>query len=303
MIARGRAISRQKGESLNAHALLKKMEISDQAIEGFFQPLILATLNAELHRVSGKLFSEMLSTILSSPARDGVLAYSTVGLSDIFARPAKKYIEEAGGIIHLSTRICKMNLQGTKIESIIDDKGKEYKADKYIFALPSDALKEIVPEGSIEYLNDWEFSPIVSVNIWYDRPIIDRIMIGLLGSHFHWVFDKASIIKKREGHPYVTLLISAANAEASLSKDALISHAVEEMKLYFKEAVDAKVIHAQVIKEKKATVRMSPSRYIRRPKMKTRFDNLLLAGDWIDTGLPATIESAVKSGFDAANIV
>jgi zeta-carotene desaturase len=89
----------------------------------------------------------------------------------------------------------------------------------------------------------------------------------------------------------------------TMAREELASLAVAEMKKYFRAAADAKVVHTQVIKERKATVLLTPSLAGLRPGSDIGLKNCFLAGDWTDTGLPATMESAVKSGFTAAEMV
>lgn len=284
----------------SATDFLSMMGQSEDSIEYFFRPLILATLNSVPEKISGDLFRSMLKEMISAPASDSVLAYSTVGLSDLLANPAMSYITSSGGKVHLSKKISKINLDGKKIKDICDAQGDHYSADAYIFALPPDDLAELIPDKIIGGLKNWKYSPIVSVDLWFDKPVADRMMTGFLGSRFHWCFDKASIIKERGDHPYITMLISAAYSEATMSKQELTDLAISEMHKYFKASRDARIIHTQVIKEKKATVLISPLSMSLRPKTRTILDNCFLAGDWIDTGFPATIESAVKSGFLAS---
>jgi len=83
----------------------------------------------------------------------------------------------------------------------------------------------------------------------------------------------------------------------------VVEMALDDMNRHCPKVKDATLKHAQVIKERRATVLISPSLENERPDIVTQWPNLFLAGDWVDTGLPATVESAVKSGFQAADCV
>lgn len=288
---------------LSALDFLKVLRQSDESIRLFFRPLALATLNADLEQISGRLFQKVLHTILKAPAADSALIFPTVGLSDFLAVPAMKYIEGNGGEVRLGTPISSAQFISDKIISVTDCKNGQHRADGFIFALPPYALARILPRGEMSGLEDWRYSPIVSVNIWYDRPVVGRMMTGFLGSRFHWCFDRAEIAGAGRKHAFVTLLISAAYHEAGMPKEKLVEIARDEMKSYFEPARTASVIHAQVIKEHRATVVITPNHADKRPHAGTKWRNLMLAGDWTETELPATIESAVKSGFIAAELV
>lgn len=271
-----------------------------EAKESFFRPLILATLNAEPKEVSGALFMSLLRRIVSVPAGHSVLAYSTVGLSDLIAEPVSRFISENGGDIYCSRPIEKIDMNGDRIDRVIDYFGEHHSADAYIAALPPDALAGLLPAGLVEGVERWSYSPIVSVNIWLDREVGGEMMAGLEGGKFHWYFDKSRIVADPESHRYITLLASAAADKINLSKDEIVAEALGDMRTYLPAARSAEVLHTQVIKERCATVLITPETEGLRPPVKTECANLFLAGDWIDTGLPATVESAARSGFMAA---
>lgn len=289
-----------KDDPMSVAGFLDALGQSKAARANFFRPLSLAMLNAELEDISGRLFQSMLKTIFSVPRSHSVLAYSTVGFSELIAEPAALFITESGGSIYYSAPIRKIVADGDRISGVIDYFERLHTADAYVVALPPAVLAEIVPEGTVSDMSKWRFSPIVSVNIWYDRPVMNSLMAGFLNGNFHWCFDKSSIINGKERHRYVTLLASAAFDKIDLTKEKIIEEALEDMNSFFPVSRSAKVVHVQVIKERKATVLMSQGLLGSRPKVATKFPNLFLAGDWIDTGLPATVESAVRSGFAAA---
>ena len=290
-------------DNISAAELLDELKQSQAARDHFFRPFILATLNADLDEVSARLLQEMLMEILSVPASHSVLAYSTVGFSELIANPAAEFIQNNNGEIFTANEIAGVDIKEHMVKGVVDRRGRYHRADAYILALPPDRLAEVLPERYVGGLNRWVYTPIVSVNLWYDRPVMDRLMIGLTDSHFHWVFDKHSIINNPDTHRYVTLLESAAYDKIGASKHQVVEMALDDMNRHCPKVKDATLKHAQVIKERRATVLISPSLENERPDIVTQWPNLFLAGDWVDTGLPATVESAVKSGFQAADCV
>lgn len=289
-------------EDMSAYDYLCLLNQSEEAIKNFYRPLILATLNSELKDVSGILYRDMLNVMLKVPKHDQALVYSTVGLSDLLANPAEKFLLDNGVKIYKKNAIQDLVIEEGRIKAVVDKERVEHKADAFIFALPPDRLYWLLGGVSSVEVSEWRYSPIVSVNLWFKRDVLNHLMLGFLDSPFHWCFDKASIIKERSSHPYITLLISAAYREMNLKKDELVKLAISEMEKYFGVS-PSELIHSQVIKEPNATVRLTPKLNQKRPIVKMNWDNAFLAGDWIDTSLPATIESAIKSGFTAAEMI
>jgi predicted NAD/FAD-dependent oxidoreductase len=140
-------------------------------------------------------------------------------------------------------------------------------------------------------------SPIVTVNLWLDRPVTDEPFVGLPGRAMQWVFDKHALFGGESSH--LSLVSSAAGAIVGRDNQAIVDLALDELRGALPAARDAVVRRAVVVREKRATFSVAPGQP-RRPATRTAVPGLFLAGDWIDTGLPATIESAVVSGHRAA---
>jgi hydroxysqualene dehydroxylase len=161
-----------------------------------------------------------------------------------------------------------------------------------LFATPPAALQHVIAVA--ERL---ESSPIVTVNVWFNRPVLDEDFLGLPGRAFQWVFDKRRIVGAALSH--LSMVSSGAEAIVALDNDAIAARALGELKAAVPAARDAGVRRVSIVRERRATFSLSPL-MPRRPALTTPVDGLLLAGDWIETGLPATIESAVVSGHAAA---
>ena len=173
-------------------------------------------------------------------------------------------------------------------------------------AVPS-SLAEIVANASA--MNS---KPIVTVNLWYDTMVMDDPFVGLPGRTVQWVFDKRAIVRDEgpdqgsmsDGRSaarasHLSLVSSGADAIVQQPDDALIAGAALEIEEALPRARRAGLTHATVIREKRATFSLAPGQPAR-PGTRTPVRGLYLAGDWIDTGLPGTIESAVISGHRAA---
>jgi uncharacterized protein with NAD-binding domain and iron-sulfur cluster len=152
-----------------------------------------------------------------------------------------------------------------------------------------------------------ESKPIVTVNLWYDMVVMDEPFVGLPGRTMQWVFDKRAIVRGegseaggRSGRTsHLSLVSSGADRIVQQPDAALIATAAEEIHDALPGARRARLTHATVIREKRATFSLAPGQPPR-PGTRTPVPGLYLAGDWIETWLPGTIESAVISGHRAA---
>jgi zeta-carotene desaturase len=141
-------------------------------------------------------------------------------------------------------------------------------------------------------------SPIVTVNLWFDRPVTSHSFVGLPGRAMQWVFDKRAILG--DGSSHLSLVSSGASALVGQGNQELVDLAMRELTAAVPAARQAVLRRAVVVREKRATFSVAPGQPAR-PPVETAIPGLFLAGDWIATGLPATIESAVVSGHDAAD--
>jgi len=141
-------------------------------------------------------------------------------------------------------------------------------------------------------------SPILTVNLWFDRVVTEHVLVGLTGRTMQWIFDKRRVFGEQTSH--LSLVSSGAEKVVSLTNEELIDLAVHEVRAAIPAARQAAVRRAVVVREKRATFSVAPGQPPR-PSTRTSIPGLFLAGDWIDTGLPATIEAAVRSGHMAAD--
>ncbi len=150
----------------------------------------------------------------------------------------------------------------------------------------------------------FQTAPIISINLWLDRPVTDRLFVGMVGTRVHWLFNKPEILRRAGLRTnYIALIISAAHDQIGASNESLVGTALEELKSCFPSAREAVLVRSQVVRERDATVSLTPGIERYRPGPRTPIANFFLAGDWTDTGLPATIESAVLSGERSAELL
>jgi uncharacterized protein with NAD-binding domain and iron-sulfur cluster len=146
-------------------------------------------------------------------------------------------------------------------------------------------------------------SPIVNVHVWFDRPVMDGLFTAVVDSPAQWVFNRTSMAGLPGPGQHLAVSISGARDEVVKKKRVLIEQITAELRTLFPRAASATVERAVCVKEREATFAAAPGQGARRPGTRTPVDGVVLAGAWTDTGWPATMEGAVRSGLFAARHV
>jgi predicted NAD/FAD-dependent oxidoreductase len=297
--------------------LLKKPEFKEMTLETWlstckqshaiseflWKPLALSILNTSPHAASAYLLYQAISRSFLGPRSLSGMGIPLDWLSDIFARPAEQYLKESQSEIQLLTQVHNFQMDDEHTFSIITQKGT-FSATRIICTIPPFALSNILENSAFSelsslknQLNQFEYNPIMTINIFLDKPLPGHFPASLVSSPIQFIFRHP---EKNEspGQFGYALVSSAANEFNEDSKEEILGMARGELaKMFGPEFTKADNILAyKVIKEKRATISQTPESIRLRPTSKTPLKNFYLAGDWIDTGLPATIEGAVLSG-------
>jgi squalene-associated FAD-dependent desaturase len=277
------------------------------ARRAFWHPLAIATLNEDPAIAAADLLAEVMARAFLSGKDDARFILSRVGLSDLYTTDARRFIEERGGAVETKAHVVFVGIREGEVTHLELRDGRRLRADAYLSAMPPQGLAPVLPAAmrrEIPGLDGPErltASPIVSVHAWLDRPVLAHDFVGLVGTTTHWVFDRDRIAgRARPDGSYLAFVTSGARALVDWDNERLVAAALADLARALPAARHAVVRHAQVVKEKFATMSPTVAAARRRPSAVSPLANLFLAGDWIDTGLPATIESAVLSGGQAA---
>jgi len=273
--------------------------------ELLWDPLALAALNQPPTEAAAPPFARVLAEMFGSDPRAAAIALPTKPLHLMYAEPAREYIEKHGGEVRSGATARVLTNDAGDAVTGVDAGGGRVAAGCVISAVPWFAFGELFEReppllsGTIDRARRMTSCPIVTVNIWFDRPILDEPFVGLPGRTMQWVFDKRLVVGDSAGH--LSLVSSGAAAIAARSNEELIRLAHDELVDAMPQVRETKLLRATVIREPRATFSLAPGQP-QRPSAETPVKGLFLAGDWIDTGLPATIESAVRSGHRAAEL-
>jgi len=298
-------------EQTDVAALMDRLRQSERARESFWYPVTTATLNEEPALASSALLAEVLKRAFFGRRRDSAFVYSKVGLSDLYCGAAAAFIEQRGGVVasRAGVEALEVDSDGV-IERVRLRDGRKLTAGNFIAAVPPGPLIQMLPPGAgddplFARLASFRYSPIICVHVWLDREVTDSAFVGFIGTTTQWMFNKRKIFNEGgQQHPgYLSFVISGARALVERSNEELLDQVLSDLRAMIPAAREAKLVKALVLKEKQATMAPGPDSHALRPGTSTPFSNLFLAGDWIQTGLPATIESAVMSGRAAADAV
>jgi len=286
---------------------LEGLRQSDRIRERFWHPMSIATLNENPVTASAAMLTKVLQEAFGGGRNATRIGISRVGLSDLYTDGARAFIEERGGTISTGAAVKRLRIERGRVLSVELKSGEEVGGDYFISAVPPKAFNELLPEGpargEFASLARLESSPIVSVNLWFDRPLIDREFVGLIGTRIQWIFSKDLTLSLEKKSHQIAAIISAAREFVDWTRDELVELALVELSRLLPESRSARLIHSVVVKEREATLAHTVESDHLRPGPTGSISNLILAGDWTDTGLPATIESAVMSGHKAAEII
>jgi len=276
---------------------------------GLWHPLAIATLNEEPSRASSRLFAAVLRRgLLGGPAQSR-LGLPQAPLSKLVDPAARRYLEERGGRVIRRASVLKLVADRGEVRSVRLRDGSEVRASAVVSAVPQHALPRILPEqvpaddpffsGSRALAS----SPILSIHLWFDRPVLTSPFLGLVDSPIHWVFDAGREGERATALRRVTLVTSGARDLVDRPGVEILGLALGELRRYLPAVRSARLVHSRVIKERRATFMAEAGACALRPGHATPLPNLFLSGDWTDTGLPGTLESAALSGHRCADLL
>jgi squalene-associated FAD-dependent desaturase len=274
-----------------------------QAIDGLWELIGKPTLNLRADDASLAAAAFVFRTGLLERADAGDIGYARAPLQRVHGDAAQRTLELAGVDVRLGWRAQQIEPDPHSGFAVTGG-GDRVESDAVVLAVPHDRAIGLLPAGSLHdvgALSGLGNSPILNLHIVYDRRVLDHEFAAAIGSPVQYVFDRTDSSGLDRGQ-CLAVSISAADGEADTAADELQSRFTAALAELLPAAREAGVERFVVTREHMATFRAAPGAGRLRPRPRTGVPGLALAGAWTDTGWPATMEGAVRSGHAAARV-
>jgi squalene-associated FAD-dependent desaturase len=273
--ARCRGAKPRPGETFGS--LLRRLGASDVAVDRFWDVFIRPALNLRADEVDAAAGLFTVRTALLGPRGNADLVLPLKPLGWMHGDAAGRVL---GDRVRLEERIESLD---------------ELDADAIVVAVSPHESARLLGEPDRRF----EDSPIVSVHLWFDRPLLSTPLAALLGSDAHWVFDRGALTGHKPEHgQYLTVVSSGVPELLEVRGRELVERIAGQLT---ERLGAAELLWSRVSREPYATIALRPG--VERPGVETSRPGAVRAGAWTDTGWPATMESAVRSGRAAARFV
>jgi squalene-associated FAD-dependent desaturase len=257
----------------------------------FWHPLAVSALNTEAETAQARLLWPVLKETFGRGGRACRPLWARDGLSETFVDPALAWLRERGATIRMGRRLRALDVEDGRVVGLSFHDGDEAldPGASVVLALPAWSVNLLLPGLRAPA----ETRPIVNLHFRLDAPPPADLPqpLGLLGGTAEWLFVRGDM---------ASVTISAAQSLAHLPAEAIARPVWRDVARALGRPPETPQPPVKVIKEKRATFAQTPAQVARRPGPRGALANLILAGDWTDTGLPATLEGAVRSGHRAA---
>lgn len=291
-----------------------------ELIRAFWNTIIVSACNLDVDRVGAAPALQVFQQGFLANKFAYVMGLATVPLADLY-EPAVPIIEATGGGILWGCSAKSIAYDGNRVQGVVTEDGL-IEGAAVISAVPFDRLGKLATpplqraDARLQMLDRFTVSPILGVHLWFDQIVMDLPHLVLVDREVQWLFNKGQEHSEADStagrnvptRQHIHAVISAADAWMGLEEPEIVRRVMIDIHHVLPRSVGLEPIEARSIKERRATFAPIPGVDFIRPSAAPGYvgsggggvANLFLAGDWIDTGWPATMEGAVRSGYAAA---
>lgn len=280
-----------------------------RTIHLFWATVLVSALNERLDRMDVGMARQVFVDGFLMNREGFQMEVPAAPLGELYGLRLESWLRDHGVAVRLTTGVRSIDAdEDGDVHGVTLRDGEAIDADFVVAAVPFDrvrnllapALRERTPE--LDGLDRMESSPITGVHLWFDRPVCPLDHAVAPGRFLHWVFNHTRIQGRepKGGGEYLQVVISASYDLLWMNKEMIRDAVVAELASMWPAAAEAKLVRWWVVTEHGATFAVRPGVDAIRPPQRTPVDGLFLAGDWTDTGWPATMEGAVRSGYLAS---
>jgi squalene-associated FAD-dependent desaturase len=269
-------------------------------VDRFWGLVLVSALNESPDRIGLRYARKVFVDGFLRHRRGFEVEVPSVPLARLYGEELQKWLGAHEVSLQLNTAARALKATGDRVESVEFRGGESIRTEWIISTVPFDRLLDLLPAGVADEmpyfarLRQLETSPITSVHVWYNRPVMDLPHVVLIDSIGQWVFNRG---KTAPGEFYLQVVVSAARQFRGLGHDDVQRGMVAELSGLFPAAQPDALVRARVVTEHAATFSAVPGVDQWRPDQRSPLQNLFVAGDWTATGWPATMEGAVRSGY------
>ena len=330
--AGGRLSPEDEAKDMTMLEWLRRQGQTQRSIERFWRVVLVSALDEELDRADARYGIEVFWKAFLANRCGCRLGVPAVPLAELYDG-CREAVEKLGGEVRLRAPVRRVLVADGRVGGMQLDDGSVESAEFNVLATPPSAVAALLPrelaaqDPAISGLGNLRVSPITGVHLWFDRTVLREPFLTLLGTTSQWVFNKSVLYgraaegeaapdqrrapgsRNSEGNEagasaqYLQIVISASYALVEKSRQEIIDLCLDELRQVLPAAREARLLKAAVIKEAEATFSPAPGCDRWRLGPKGPLPGLFLAGDWTATGWPATMESAVCSGYLAAEAI
>ncbi len=276
---------------------------TQRTIDRFWGLVLVSALNETPDRIGLRYARKVFVDGFLRHRRGFEVELPSVPLGRLYGEELQTWLAQHGVRLVLGSAVRGLQLRDGRVAGLELRDGSLIEADWYVSAVPFDRLLALLPEAVVERepvfrnLRNLETSPITSVHVWYDRPVLKLPHVVLVDCAGQWVFNRG---ESSPGEHYLQVVVSASRDLRSLGRDEVQARVTAELARLFPKARVEAICRVKAITEHAATFSAVPGVDRWRPNQETPIANLFVAGDWTATGWPATMEGAVRSGYLAA---
>lgn len=284
----------------------------EAVIRRFWGPIVVSACNIEVDRAGAAFALQVFQEGFLNNSWSYTMGLATIPLRELYD-PAAFLIVEKGGDILLGSSARSIAYDGKRVTGVVTEQGL-VEASAVISAVPFDRLDRLTSDvmkkadTRLQNLDQFEYSPILGVHLFFDQPIMTLPHLTIVDHDIQWIFNKG---EDEQGRQHLHVVISSAEAWMDRSEEDITERIVKDIHSALPGSVGLEPVRVRIIKEKRATFAAKPGIDQYRPSAAPGtiglggggIENLFLAGDWCDVSWPATMEGAVRSGYEAAAAV
>jgi squalene-associated FAD-dependent desaturase len=295
-------------EDISVQELLQEYRQPASLIAHLWAPLTLAALSTPIEQASAQVFLQVLKNTFAQKNKHSNFLFPRTDLSNLFPKPVIAYLKQKNVTLAYNERVQSLVIEKGICHGV-QTKKQSYETTEIILAIPPDKAAELLSPylnahpkllDCHQQLQQFRYQPITTVYLEFDKPVnLPYPMLGLVQQTGHWLFDRSTVSQPN----ILSIVITGRGQHLEMSQQALVDTLLRELKQKFPNLGSLILQNFKVITEKQAAFSCRVGVDYHRPSATLPIPGITLAGDYTQSGYPASLEAAVQSGVTAAQLV